>query len=342
MGPVYRQGCNRGREGCREGDDSGRAGLALQAFRQYPYKDLKTSIRACSVICHDIRVEALEPLHQRKENGEIFKNLKNTIIAMKLKIKKTNFISSIDSWYRFAPPERGDSQWVDGRSAKEFAKYMLSEAGKMPSEIEKYIKSLGWECHDCDCFPEHVTNFLLEYGTGSGRHHDALFVSKDWVVGVESKVSESFDSRIEDWLEKGKKNKDGGKNRKARIKESLRLITGQAYSDKDIESEAILDLRYQLISATVGTILEAKNHNIRKAALLVVEFQGNVLKEKGYMKNINTNSKDYQSFLDFLQIGEKNDLERKIEVKIDIDYTLSIWFKKIPINVLGPKYSVAE
>jgi len=34
MGPVYRQGCNRGREGCRKGDDSGRAGLALQALRQ--------------------------------------------------------------------------------------------------------------------------------------------------------------------------------------------------------------------------------------------------------------------------------------------------------------------
>jgi len=33
MGPVYRQGCNRGREECREGDDSGRAGLALQALR---------------------------------------------------------------------------------------------------------------------------------------------------------------------------------------------------------------------------------------------------------------------------------------------------------------------
>ena len=75
MGPVYRYCSNRGREGRRKGDASGRAGLALQALRQYPYKDLKTSIRACSVICHDIRVEALEPSHKRKEIGEIFKNL---------------------------------------------------------------------------------------------------------------------------------------------------------------------------------------------------------------------------------------------------------------------------
>ncbi len=53
------------------------AGLAWH-YKHYDNilnKDLKTSIRACSVICHDIRVEVLELAHLRKENGEIFKNL---------------------------------------------------------------------------------------------------------------------------------------------------------------------------------------------------------------------------------------------------------------------------
>jgi len=53
------------------------AGLAwhYKHFDNILNKDLKTSIRACSVICHDIRVEVLELAHLRKENGEIFKNL---------------------------------------------------------------------------------------------------------------------------------------------------------------------------------------------------------------------------------------------------------------------------
>jgi len=64
-----------------DGKDVGKemiqAGLAWH-YKHYDNilnKDLKTSIRACSVICHDIRVEVLELAHLRKENGEIFKNL---------------------------------------------------------------------------------------------------------------------------------------------------------------------------------------------------------------------------------------------------------------------------
>ena len=64
-----------------DGKDVGKemiqAGLAwhYKHFDNILNKDLKTSIRACSVICHDIRVEVLELAHLRKENGEIFKNL---------------------------------------------------------------------------------------------------------------------------------------------------------------------------------------------------------------------------------------------------------------------------
>lgn len=59
------------------GNEMIQAGLAwhYKHFDNILNKDLKTSIRACSVICHDIRVEVLELAHLRKENGEIFKNL---------------------------------------------------------------------------------------------------------------------------------------------------------------------------------------------------------------------------------------------------------------------------
>jgi len=257
---------------------------------------------------------------------------------MNLSIEKTNTITSIETWYNVAPPEGGANQWVDGRSAKEFAKYMLSESGKMPSAIADFIQSIGWKTLECICIPESVTEFPKSFGSGSGRHHDALLISNDWIIGVEAKVSESFDHRIQEWLEAGLKNSDNGTNRKNRICQSLKLITGRDYSANDLASDQILNLRYQLISATVGTIIEAKKRKLHNACLLVLEFGGKVRKERNYDGKIESNATDFDNYLDFLRISEKTDKERKIQV----DESLTLWIKKIRINISSNDYAVIE
>ena len=44
-------------------------------------------------------------------------------------IKNGHNIHSVDDWLRFAPPEKGESHWKDGRSAKELAKAWFPTAG---------------------------------------------------------------------------------------------------------------------------------------------------------------------------------------------------------------------
>jgi hypothetical protein len=253
---------------------------------------------------------------------------------MKLTIEKSNTINSVETWFRIAPPEGGISQWVDGRSAKEFARYMLNEDGKMPSDIEKYIKAIGWKNSSCICYPEMVTDFPNEFGTGCGRHHDALMVSNDWLIGVEAKVSESFDATIKDWLEAGTKNKDHGANRKKRICESLKLITGKEYTEDELNLETIQNLRYQLISATVGTILEAKNNEKGKACLLVIEFGGDVRKEKDFDDKVSDNAEAFERYLEFLGVSDKSDFDMNIKIGED----LTLWIKKIHIDITSNKF----
>ena len=255
---------------------------------------------------------------------------------MKLKIEKTNEILTIENWFRFAPPKKGEPQWVDGRSAKEFARYMLSEDKKLPQAIVKYIKELNWKSDSCVCYPEYETPFPAEFGQGEGRNHDALLVRADeWLIGIEAKVSEPFDKTIEEWLEDGKKTKDKGENRWKRIRESIKLITGKEYDDAIKLPSEIKGLRYQLISATVGTILEAQKRNIHKASLLVIEFTGDVRKEKKYDDNKNTNDADFQNYLEFLNLNSKSQKEQKITVPID---NLTLWINKIEIKLTQVKF----
>lgn len=266
---------------------------------------------------------------------------------MKMNIEKTNAIDSIETWFRYAEPEGGLKQWKDGRSAKEFARYMLSNGGNMPEGIEKCINELfGTKSGDCLCLPEYVTKFPLELGKGEGRHHDAILVSnkegKEWLIGVEAKVSEPFDKTMNEWLEEGKKkNKDGGKNRKVRLEECLKLITGKDYCDKDLEESPIKDLRYQLISATAGTIIEAGDRNIKKACLLVVVFGGDVEMEKDYKKNVEENQKDYDEYLKFLGLEGKPEAERKIKVTYK-DIPIDLYFRKIEVNIKKGSWEVVE
>ena len=44
---------------------------------------------------------------------------------MKLKKHPKNIVDC-DSWYNACPPKKGKKQWVDGRSAKELAKYIAN------------------------------------------------------------------------------------------------------------------------------------------------------------------------------------------------------------------------
>lgn len=251
---------------------------------------------------------------------------------MNLQIKKTNEINDVCSWFRYAEPEGGQRQWKEGRSAMEFARFMLSGNGKMPKLIQQYLNSIGCKDEVFTCYPEEVTNYdTKKFGSGTGRHHDGLLVSNNYLIGIEAKVSEPFDKEISIKLEDAMKNKDKGENMRKRIFSSLKMIKSD-FNDESLGS--VKSLMYQLVSGTVGTIIESQNRGKKNACFLIIEFVGDVDKEKDYNIKVENNGKAYEDFLKFLDLSNKSDEERFI-CKDD----LKIWIKKIRITINKERYS---
>jgi len=261
---------------------------------------------------------------------------------MDLLIQKTFIIDDTFSWYKYASPEGGDKQWKEGRSALEFARFMTSNNGKMPTIIKDYLKSIGVKDNDFVCIPEHVTKYdAKEFGKGEGRHHDGLLISDSCVIGIEAKVSESFDKLIMDKLSGAEKKDGNGYNMKTRIFSSLKLITGKDYQDDVGRVGCIM---YQLVSATVGTILEAEkkavseNKNKMKAVVLVIEFVGDGV-DKGrskeeYQRKIEDNDNAFNNYMDFLGINTvEKDSDRFKHIRTANGCEIQVWFKMMKINI---------
>lgn len=91
-----------------------------------------------------------------------------------------------------------------------------------------------------------------------------------------------------------KKSKDGkNENRIKRADAFARAIFGEDKSHKDIQ-----DLHYQLLSATIGTLVEAQRKSVTNAMLLVLVFK----KDGCYSEEkVKDNFEDYQRYIDMLE-----------------------------------------
>lgn len=258
---------------------------------------------------------------------------------MNLEIKKNNIIKDLGTWLKYAEPEGGESQWAEGRSAMEFARYMISSNNRLPKELSSYLNSIGFKDENYICYPEEVTSFdNFDLGKGSGRHHDGLLVSENYLVGIEAKVSESFDNSILTKLDKAKSKSDKGDNMRKRIINSLKILNSN-FNDDTLES--VKTLMYQLISGSVGTIIESYKRNICNSAFLIIEFDGEVLKEKNYDEKVENNQKAYNEFLVFLNLTDKDNKNRYIEVEIK-EEKIRMWINKIRITIKKGKYEYSQ
>ncbi|MBO4664010.1 MAG: hypothetical protein J5663_06315 [Bacteroidaceae bacterium] len=254
---------------------------------------------------------------------------------MKLEIKKINTIKDLGTWFKYAEPEGGESQWKEGRSAMEFARYMISSNNNLPKEISTYLKNIGFKNEDYICYPEEITSFEnSEFGKGPGRHHDGLLVSKNYLVGIEAKVSEPFDCPISKKMGNAKNNSDKGDNMHKRISNFLKFLKPD-FGDDTLES--VNSLMYQLVSGSVGTIIESRNRNLSNAVFLIIEFDGDVKKEKNYSKNVENNQNAYNDFLEFLKLKDKDDINRYIDVDVDKG-KIRMWINKIRITIRKEEY----
>lgn len=176
-------------------------------------------------------------------------------------------IHSLNEWLQYAPPAKGENHWKDGRSAKELAKaWMTNNGPKMPSDLSDLLLSLP----DTLSFqpewavPEYETK--LDEFRGTGRNHDMIIVGdvngKKTVISVEAKVDESFGDIVNDYVARSVK-----ANPRSKILDRIKQLSKAIFGTKDVGS-----LRYQLIHAVAGTLIEAKNQKAAQAIFIIHEF----------------------------------------------------------------------
>lgn len=218
-------------------------------------------------------------------------------------------ITNYEEWFLYAPPKNGILHWKDYRSAKEHAKYMTSSNPYLPSELNEIISKYTSN-NKCICYAEHVTNLEANnLGSGEGRNHDSLLVFDDLIVGIEAKAEETFGVECA-------KIKLDSNNQKARYNG----ISREIYGDDIINHKAI---RYQLLSATIGTLIEAKNRNINKALLLVITYNSDKLSQI----NVDNNSNDLKVYIDSLS------RDNHLYVKYASDNQIDFFIEQLKIEL---------
>ena len=235
---------------------------------------------------------------------------------MKINIEKSVKIENLVQWFEVAQPKGGNVHWKPGRSAMEMARFALSN--EFAKVISKVLKECGLKDCNFKCEPEKQTTFEKGMGTGGPRNHDLLMLGDDILIGIEAKVSESFDEKIKD------KRKNATENMHLRLNSCLDYL----YETRPQNAE---DLYYQLFSSTVGSIIEAKRQKKNNVISLFVVFVGDVDKEDKYETNVNNNDIAFNEFCQTFGLGENGGKLPKIPGAPDVN----CWIKKIKINIGG-------
>ena len=216
---------------------------------------------------------------------------------IQISIKKGTEIHDVETWFIVAPPKDPELQWKNGRSAKELARFATDPS--FQDFINKVLNDVGIKEQDFVCEPEAETHFerqeseKIDIGINGPRNHDLLMVGKTCVIGLEAKVSEKFGNNTvqEEWKKATTMNK-----KEKRIPGLISFLSNGKYTDYAATPDSIKGLQYQLLTATVGTVLEAKRRKKKDAIVLVLVFTGNVSKGDGYEQNVQNNDAAFDAF----------------------------------------------
>jgi len=233
---------------------------------------------------------------------------------MKITITKKVRITSLEQWFNVAPPKGESSQWKPGRSAQEMARFALSD--RFPELIEVVLSEYGIKEDSFVCEPEAETPFEKGMGTSGPRNHDLLMIGKNTVVGIEAKVSESFDKQIKD------KRIGASDNMNTRLDKCLEFV----YKEQPADVE---DLYYQLFSATIGTVIEAKKNHCNNAIAIFIVFVGEVAKENKYEDHVKANNEAFAAFCQTLGLEEKGGRLPELPGAPGVN----VWIKKVEVNI---------
>lgn len=227
-------------------------------------------------------------------------------------------IKTIDQW----PKPMRSNQWKDGRSAMLLAEFVLNAQESFCELIASVLKGCNIELQDFKCEPEASKGLGDRFGRGN-RHHDLLMIGENCVIGIEAKVSESFDKESI-----GKKLEEKEKTKRERAE---KLIDTLIPKDKRADKE-YLNLPYQLFTATRSTISCAEKMKKSYSIFLVIDFIGDVLKDKDYDEKCRKNREAFEAFVGFTgadnagcipQVGSTKFWIKKAEVEVSKTFKMT-------------------
>lgn len=211
---------------------------------------------------------------------------------------------AIRDWRDWTRPKDATKHWRAGRSALELARaWFTSEAPRIPAEVAQLLATSSLLDHLVieNGSPEAVTP--LPHGR-EGRNHDLLLTGTaacgKVVVAVEAKADEPFGSeRIGSYwrrMRDGRDPRDGSRptpsNLPERIEALLQILLGNVRPDRPPWSE----VRYQLLTAAAGAVVEAERRKAQLAVLIIHEFRTTETRLSALEKN----AADLHRFLDAL------------------------------------------
>jgi hypothetical protein len=220
--------------------------------------------------------------------------------------KNSQPIRTLDDWFRLASPKDGLKQWVDGRSAKESAKAWLGADGDMPVEIAELISShadigpLTVERVEPEC--------LLAFDEHRGpRNADIAMWAHDAngpiAITVEAKADEAFDRMVADVLTAGRETLLTKPNSKA-LARAIDL-TRCLFDVRAGDEARVSELRYQLLTATAGTLALAKSMNATRGVVIVHE----IISASCTQAKLDANHRDLGLFLGRISKGVMNETQ---------------------------------
>jgi hypothetical protein len=181
--------------------------------------------------------------------------------------KRNRSICSLTEWREHGRPAGGDSQWRDGRSAKETARAWL---GLLPvlTLLESHRATSGLRISRVE--PEVRLKFD-DYG-GNTRNSDVVVYGQGdagkVVIAIEAKADEPFDRRS--LAEAARSSTSERSNLPARADELSRRLFGSDLAELD---ENQRDVPYQLAHGPIAAALEAERVGASTAVFAVHEFR---------------------------------------------------------------------
>lgn len=188
----------------------------------------------------------------------------------------------ITRWEEWTRPKR-DYQWKEGRSAMELAKsWFRNGTPAPPQELLDLLNSHDRtkEIRFASGSPEKVTRLPER---GEGRNHDLALIgytdAEQVTVCIEAKADEPFGSdSVLDYYNKAMKKRTSGIS--TRAPERIEALLAMVDPGVSVYESRWKDIRYQLITALCGTILQTIEDASSLGVLVIHEFRTSLTDER--------------------------------------------------------------